>query len=130
MWQSAVAAVAQGPEDERSEDESLARKAVAEPSCEGAEDGIHPHKRGADDAELNVREVELLLDEGEDGEDSLAVRVVEEADEPEHGDDQPLVGRAQVAWVGSRHGWLGWSNRSGVEGRCQLQPIAAGTACL
>ena len=95
-----------GPEDERAEDDGLAWEAVAEPSGEGAEEGVDHHEGCADDAKLDVGEAELLLDEREDGEDGLAVRVVEEADEPQHGDDQPFVGGAlPVRREGcSRHG--------------------------
>ena len=66
-----------GPEDERAEDDGFARQAVAEPSGEGAEEGVDHHEGGADDAELDVGEAELLLDEWKDGEDCLAIRVVE-----------------------------------------------------
>lgn len=54
-------------------------------------DGIDPHKRRADDAELHVAQSHLTLEEREDGEDHLPVRVVEEADEPEQTDDDPFI---------------------------------------
>src|SRR5262249_22828547 len=44
-----------------------------------------------DDAQLGLAQTHFRPEQGKDGEDRLPVRVVEHADQPEHGDDQPFV---------------------------------------
>src|SRR6266508_3944665 len=55
---------------------------------------VYPHERRPDVAQLNVGELKLRLEYRKYGKDGLPVRVIEQADEPEHRDDVPLVSGA------------------------------------
>ena len=81
----------QAPEEAAAEVQCLAAKAVADKPGQRRPGGVDPHERRADQALLSLVEAELALEDGEDGEDGLAVGVVEEADAPEHADDEPFV---------------------------------------
>src|SRR5205807_8421052 len=61
-------------------------------------DGIDEEERGADQAELGVGEVELLLDRRRRGRGDPAVHVVEEVDSDHDGED--------ISRISSRHGGI------------------------
>src|ERR1041385_1861650 len=82
----------EAPEQAASKDQILATKAVADQARDRRAGGIDPHERGADESQLHFVEAEFLLQYREYGEDRLAVRIIEEADQPEHRHDPPLVG--------------------------------------
>ena len=83
------------PEQAAAQDEVFAPEMVANESCERRPRGIDPHEGGADEAELDFVEGELLFQPGEDRENGLPICVVEKADEPKHGDNPPFVGAGQ-----------------------------------
>src|SRR5207253_7193308 len=57
---------------------------------------VHPHERRPDQTELPFFEMKFRLQDREHGKDGLPVRVVEEADQPEHADDRPFIRRRWV----------------------------------
>src|SRR5690606_37828702 len=69
----------------------LAVQPVADQPGNRTEGRVDPHEGARDDAELHVAEPHLLAQQWEDGEDRLAVRVVEEADQPQHPYDRPWI---------------------------------------
>ena len=81
----------EAPEQTAAENKVLAAKPIADKAGQGRAAGIHPHEGGADQAEFHLVETEFLFEFRKDRENGLAIRVVEETDEPEHGDDAPFV---------------------------------------
>lgn len=79
------------PEDKAGENKPLAREAVAEPAGHGAEEGVGPHEGGADKSELHVGKVKFGAEQRKESKDGLTVRIVKEADAPEHRNDVPPV---------------------------------------
>ena len=79
----------EAPERQAGEDEAIARVEIGEAAGEGHGDRIHPEKNGADQAELDVGEVEFVFENREEGEDYLAIDVVDDVGEPEQTDGQP-----------------------------------------
>lgn len=92
----------EGPGDEAAKDDGFAGEAVADPAGEGAGGGVYPGKCAANDAKLDIREVKFAAEEGKDRENGLAVGIVKEADEPEHGDEPPFVGGVLHRFVDCR----------------------------
>ena len=81
----------QRPGDKAAEDNGFAGEAVADPTGEWAGGGVDPGEGAAHDAELDIGQIHLAAEQGENGEDGLAVRVIEETDEPQHGHQPPFV---------------------------------------
>ena len=79
------------PGVESAEDRALTADTVHDASGERGAEAVDPGEGGSQQAQLQGAEVHFALQKREDGEDGLAVGIVEEGDTPEHGDDVPFV---------------------------------------
>ncbi len=85
----------EAPEEASAEDQVFAPRPVGDVSGHRCAESVDPHERRPDQAELGFGEVKFALELWEDGENRLPIAVVEEANEPEHADDEPFVDRTR-----------------------------------
>ena len=64
---------------------------IDEETGEGRAESVGPGEGGAEESAAGLGEVKFGAEEGEEGEDGLAVGVIEEGDEQEHRDEEPFV---------------------------------------
>src|SRR5262249_39574772 len=72
--------------------------AVDDGAGEDAADAVDESERRSEESQLDGVEVDLLFEEREDGEDGLAVGVIEKGDAPEHPHDGPFVTAGCHVW--------------------------------
>ena len=83
------------PRVQSAEDRRPPLDAIDNHSRERRREAVDPGKCRSEQTELHGREPQLTLEQRKDGEDGLPVRVVADADRPEHQDDPPFVSRVR-----------------------------------
>jgi hypothetical protein len=84
----------EAPDVQAGEDGGLAADAVHDEAGEGRSKSVSPGEGGAEQAELDAVQMHFFFEQGKDGENGLAVGIIEERNPPEHADHVPLIVRA------------------------------------